>query len=99
MLSNVAIWGNIDFERDVLESGKIQRNMGLFFVIVSFIVLGSALFSTLLHVQNNRIIWLLGVTIFSSGIDIAKEAFDPDTKLVFEPSCVKTVATDSDTDA
>lgn len=68
MLSKVAIWGNIDFERDILASGKIQRNVGQLFVIVALIMLGSALFSTVLHVQNNRIIWLLGSTILSAGV-------------------------------
>ena len=68
MLSKVAIWGNIDFERDILESGKIQRTTGLLFVMISLVLLGSALFSTLLHLQNNRIIWLLGGTILSAGI-------------------------------
>ncbi len=68
MLSNVAIWDNIDSERNILERGKIQRNAGLLFVAISFVLLGSALFSTLLHVQNNRMIWLLGGTILSAGI-------------------------------
>ena len=74
MLSNVAIWGNIDFERDVLASGKIQRNTGLLFVIASLILLGSALFSALLQVQNNQIIWLLGITIFSAGLYLVYSA-------------------------
>ena len=68
MLSSIAIWINIDFERDVLESGQGQRNIGLSFVIVSFVLLGSALFSALLHIRNNRIMWLLGAVIFSAGI-------------------------------
>ncbi len=71
MLSSVAIWESIDFEKGILESDKIQRNTGLFFVIVSFVLLGSALFSTLLHVPNSRIIWLLGLTIFSAGVYLA----------------------------
>ena len=71
MLSSVAIWGNIDFERDILTEGQAQRNTGLFFVIVSLVLVGSALFSALLHIPNNRIIWLLGATIFSAGIYLA----------------------------
>ena len=71
MLSSVAIWESIDFEKGILESDKIQRNTGLFFVIVSFVLLGSALFSTLLHVPNSRMIWLLGLTIFSAGVYLA----------------------------
>ena len=74
MLSNLALWSGIDFERDMLESGKTQRNTGLFFVIVSLVILGSALFSALLHIPNNRIIWLLGATIFSAGIYLAYSA-------------------------
>ena len=74
LLSNMAFWSGIDFERDMLESGKGQRNTGLFFVIVSLVILGSALFSALLHIPNNRIIWLLGATIFSAGIYLAYSA-------------------------
>ena len=74
LLANVAIWANIDFERSILESGLTQRNTGLFLVIVAFVLLGSALFSTLLHIANNRIIWLLGATIFSAGVNLAYSA-------------------------
>lgn len=68
MLSNMALWSGIDFEKGVLDSGQAQRNTGLFFVIVSLVLLGSALFSALLHVPNTRIIWLLGAAILSAGI-------------------------------
>ncbi len=74
MLSHMALWSGIDFERGVLDSGQLQRNTGLFFVIVSFVLLGSALFSTLLHVPNTRIIWLLGATVLSAGIYLAYSA-------------------------
>ena len=74
MLSCVALWGNIDFERDIMESGKDQRNTGLIFVIVSLILLGSALFSALLHVQSTRIICLWGITILSAGLYLAYSA-------------------------
>ena len=30
MLANISIWGNIDFERDILTEGQAQRNTGLF---------------------------------------------------------------------
>ena len=74
MLSGMALWSGIDFERGVLDSGQAQRNTGLFFVIVSFVLLGSALFSTLLHVPNTRIIWMLGATILSAGVYLAYSA-------------------------
>lgn len=74
MLSNMSLWSGIDFESDALDSGQTQRNIGLFFVIVSLALLGSALFSALLHVPNTRIIWLLGATILSAGIYLAYSA-------------------------
>ena len=74
LLAGMALWSGIDFERGVLDSGQTQRNTGLFFVIVSLVLLGSALFSTLLHVPNTRIIWLLGATILSAGIYLAYSA-------------------------
>ena len=74
LLSSLAFWSGIDFERDMMESGKIQRNTGLFFVIVSLVLLGSALFSALLHIPNSRIIWMFGATILSAGIYLAYSA-------------------------
>lgn len=74
MLSNVALWAGIDFERDRMESGQLQRNAGLFFVIVALVLLGSALFSALLHIPNSRIIWMLGAAILSAGIYLAYSA-------------------------
>ena len=67
LLSSTALWANIDFEKGVLESGNTQRIIGLVFVIVSLIVLGTALFSTLIHINNSKIIWILGVVIMFAG--------------------------------
>ena len=74
MLSTLAFWSGIDFEKSAMEVGKEQRNTGLFFAIVSLVLLGSALFSALLHVPNNRIIWLFGLTIFSAGVYLTYSA-------------------------
>ena len=67
MLSSTALWSGIDFEKDMMGIGQGQRITGLFFVIVSLVLLGSALFSALLHIPNNWIIWILGATILSAG--------------------------------
>ena len=67
LLSNIAIWSGIDFEKGVLESGSSQRNTGLLFLIVSFVLLGTALFSTLIHIKNNSILWLFGLTSLFAG--------------------------------
>ena len=67
LLSSVEIWDNIGFERGVLENGKALRYTGIFLMVVAFAFLGTALFLVLLHVRNNRIIWLLGLAILSVG--------------------------------
>ena len=67
LLANIAIWSGIDFEKGVLESGALQRNTGLLFLIVSFVLLGIALFSTLIHIKSNSILWLFGLMILFAG--------------------------------
>ena len=67
LLSHMSIWSGIDFEKGELESGALQRNTGLFFLIVSFVLLGTALFSTLIHIKNNGILWIFGLMILSAG--------------------------------
>ena len=74
MLTNIAFWSGIDFEKNVTDRGQSQRNTGLFLMIVSFALLGSALFSELLHIPNNRIIWLMGASILSAGIYLVYSA-------------------------
>ena len=44
LLSNMAFWSGLDFEKGVLESGEFQRNTGLFFMIVALVLIGIALF-------------------------------------------------------
>lgn len=68
MLSRVAFWSNIEFEKEILGIGKGQINTGLLFVIVSIMFLGTALFSSLIHIKNSKIIWLLGSLVFFAGI-------------------------------
>ena len=42
--------------------------------IISFVLLGSALLSALLHIPNSRIIWLLGATILSAALYLVYSA-------------------------
>ena len=68
LLANTALWANIDFEKGVLESGETQRNAGLFFILVALAVLGIALFSTLIHIKNSKLLWLFGLMNLFAGI-------------------------------
>ena len=66
LLARTAFWANIEFEKGELKNGEVQRNIGLFFMIVSLAFIGIALFSTLIHIKNSRLLWLFGlVTLFA----------------------------------
>ena len=71
MLSTMAFWAGIDFEKEILDSGATERGIGLMFVIVSLMVWGIALFSSLIHIRNSKIIWVLGILILFAGIYFA----------------------------
>ena len=68
MLSNIAFWTGVDFEKDILESGEPQRNMGLLFIIAALMLLGTALFSSLIHQKNDKVIWLFGLVSLFAGV-------------------------------
>ncbi len=68
MLSSVAFWSGIDFEKDILDSGEPQRNTGLLFIIASLMFLGTALFSSLIHLKNSKTIWMLGLVSLFAGV-------------------------------
>ena len=74
MLSSTALWTDIEFEKGILEGGKNQRDIGLLFAIISFVVLGTALFSTLIHIKNSKIIWLFGTVILFAGTYLSYSA-------------------------
>ena len=67
MLSRVAIWANMDFEKDALNSGEPQRNAGMLLMLVSIVFLGIALFSSLIHIKSSRLIWLFGLLVLFAG--------------------------------
>ena len=78
MLSGIALWtmtmGN-DFEKGVLDQGETERYAGVLLMLISLIFLGTALFSTLIHIKNSRIIWLLGGMVLFAGIYFAYSAY------------------------
>ena len=68
LLANTALWVGLEFEKGILESGDFQRNTGLFFMIVALVVIGIALFYTLIHNKNNRLLWIFGMVILFAGV-------------------------------
>jgi hypothetical protein len=48
--------------------------MGMLLMLISLVFLGIALFSSLIHIKNNRIIWLLGFVVLFAGSYISYSA-------------------------
>ena len=74
MLSSLAIWADMSFEKDVLSAGEPQRNAGMLLILVSIVFLGIALFSSLIHVKSSKIIWILGLVVLFAGVYFAFSA-------------------------
>ena len=66
-LQQVAIYNDTTFEKDFIAQGSGQRNSGLAFVIVSFVLLGTAVFSFLLHIEGSSRLGLIGLCMFFAG--------------------------------
>lgn len=75
LLANTALWSGLDFEKGMLESGEFQRNTGLFFIIVSLVVIGIALFSTLIHNKKDKLLWVFGMVILFAGTYFTHSAY------------------------
>ena len=69
MLSRLVIQDELRlYEKNVLSSGEMQKNIGLLFIIASGMLLGIALFSTLIHIKNSQIIWVFGGVVLFAGL-------------------------------
>ena len=70
MLSRLTLHdsGTMNVQKDALARGDVQRNAGLLLMVVAMLFLGTALFSTLIHVRNSKIIWLLAFLVFFAGL-------------------------------
>ena len=68
MLSQTALWTGIDFENSVSAGEDTQRTVSMLLVLVSIVFFGIALFSTLIHVKNSKLIWLIGFMVLFAGL-------------------------------
>ena len=68
MLSKTALWTGIDFENSASEKGDTQRTVGMIMMLISIVFLGIALFSTLIHIKNSKLIWFTGLAILFAGL-------------------------------
>ena len=67
LLSNTAFWTNLEFQKAELAKGETQRDIGILFMMISLLLLGCALFSTLIRIKNSKILWILGAVILFAG--------------------------------
>ena len=67
-LNNLNTYGGTDFERDMLNRGSAQRVLGIALILFAFMILGTAIFSMMIHIKGNGNLWLVGIGIFFSGI-------------------------------
>ena len=67
-LNNLSTYGGTDFERDTLNRGSADRILGIAFILFAFMILGTAIFSMLIHIKGSKNLWLAGFGIFSAGI-------------------------------
>ncbi|MBR5265711.1 MAG: hypothetical protein IKV63_03760, partial [Clostridia bacterium] len=67
-LNSLNTYGGTDFERDIINSGSTQRIFGIALILFAFMVLGTAIFSTLINVKTTGNLWLVGLGIFFPGI-------------------------------
>lgn len=66
-LEELSVYGGLSYEKDLMNRGALERNAGLGFAIVAFVLLSTALFSALLHLGGSSKIGLIGLSILFAG--------------------------------
>ena len=67
-LNNLSTYGGTAFERDTLNRGSGHRIFGIALILFAFMLLGTAIFSMLIHVKGSRSLCVVGLCVFSAGI-------------------------------
>ena len=67
-LNNLSTYGGTDFERDMLNRGSADRIFGIALILFAFMLLGTAIFSMLIHIDGSTNLWFAGLGIFCAGI-------------------------------
>ena len=66
-LDSLSTYPGAAFDEQMTEEGAMQRTSGIVIMVVSFILLGVAVFSTILKVPYSRMLWIFGFMILSAG--------------------------------
>ena len=74
-LGNMALAIGSNYENTLMEKGSGERSMGFLVLVFAFIVLGIAVFATVIHLKYRRIMWLIGLTVLFAGLHFLFDAF------------------------
>lgn len=66
-LDSMYIYPETAFEQQMIKESTPHRTVGIVVMVVALILLGAALFSTMLRVPHSGIIWLFGLMILFAG--------------------------------
>ena len=66
-LEELSVYGGLPYEKEFMNQGALERNAGLCFVIAALVLLGTALFSALLHTEGSVKMGLIGMSILFAG--------------------------------
>lgn len=66
-LSSMYTYTGAPFDEYMIQKGAAQRTTGIVIIVVSFIMLGVAIFSTILKVPYSRMIWIFGFLLMPAG--------------------------------
>ena len=67
-LNNLNTYGGTDFERDMLKRGNAHRICGAVLILFAFMILGTAIFASLIHIKGHQNLWFVGLSISFAGI-------------------------------
>ena len=66
-LQELSIYADSAYEKDFMAQGTTERNAGLIFVIIAFVLLGTALSTVLLQIEGSGKLWLIGLCVLFAG--------------------------------
>ena len=66
-LEELSVYGGLSYEKEFMNKGDLERNAGLVFAITAFALLGTALFSALLHTPGSGRLFLISLCMFFAG--------------------------------
>lgn len=72
---HMSIAPGIYHESMMLEQGESERTIGSLILIISFVILGIAAFSSIIHIKYSKEIWLIGLMSFFAGGYFMFDAF------------------------